>query len=87
MGQAAPCRDSFQPDELEELQKAFDTIWAALEADKASSGYASNEELRTVLSECLCALGASGVTDADRLRTIILPRLRSRPSSYLRAAA
>jgi hypothetical protein len=78
MGQAAPFKNSFQPDELEELQTAFNAIWAAFKANRAFSDCASEEELRRLVSERLCALARCGVKDAERLQTLTLVTLQSR---------
>jgi hypothetical protein len=81
MGQAAPFKNSFQPYELEELQRAFDTVWAALKSHEVFTIYTSDEELRRVLCDRLYALACSGIRDAEQLQTVVLTSLQPRPST------
>jgi hypothetical protein len=87
MSTLRPLSDSFQPEELERLQIAFDATWAALKAQRAFSGYTSDDDLRRVLSEKLCSFAASGIKDAEQLRSIMLVSLQPRHPSSLSSAA
>jgi hypothetical protein len=68
---------AFRPDQIHILKKAFDAVWQTLIAHRPSQ--ADNEELRTAISERLCALADAGVTDVQELRRVILDALELEP--------
>ena len=72
-------KKSFQPEELELLGQAFNAIWAAINTSLPNRDLAEDEELRSAVSERLCALAAAGVTDPELLRDLTLARLLRGP--------
>jgi hypothetical protein len=78
-----PQSASFQPDELERLQSAFDATWAEIQAQDPFRDLDADEELKRTVSEKLCVLAATGVVDAAELQALVLASLqpkRTRPS-------
>jgi hypothetical protein len=73
MGSFSRSGRAFQPDEIAMLQQAFDAIWTTLIAHRPSQ--ADNDELRTAVSEKLCDIAASGITDVQLLRSLTLASL------------
>jgi hypothetical protein len=73
MGSFSRSGSAFQPDEIAILQQAFDAIWATLISHRPSQ--ADNDELRTAISEKLCDIAASGITDVQLLRSLTLASL------------
>ena len=71
MGSFHPPRGSYQPEQMQLIQEAFDATWAEL----ATRGQADHE-LRTAISEKLCDLAATGVTDPERLKALTLASLQ-----------
>ena len=61
MASFKPPMKAFQPDELELLGQMFNDIWATIKTSGADRDLAKDEELRTAVSERLCALAAGGV--------------------------
>lgn len=77
MGSFKPPAGAFQPEEIANLQQAFEAVWATVTAHRPSQ--ADNNELRTAVSERLCEIAASGVTDVQELRSLTLASLRLPP--------
>jgi hypothetical protein len=78
MGSFQPPVGSFQSEELAVLQKVFDDVWSTIETHRPTQ--AQNDELKTMVSETLCAIAASGVMDAEQLRSKTLANFElSRP--------
>jgi hypothetical protein len=78
-----PQSASFQPNEILALQAAFDATWAAIQARDPFRDFAADEELKRAVSEKLCALAATGVTNAAELQALVLASLdarRTRPA-------
>ena len=73
-----PPRSSFQPDEIQLLQQAFDATWAELATHLPSRNGKTDHELRTAISERLCDLAAMGITDPERLKTLTIASLQDR---------
>ena len=73
MGSFKPPEGSFDSEQLAILQEAFNAVWATLSAHRQS--HEENGELKTVVSERLCSLAASGVTDVQLLRAMTLSSL------------
>ena len=73
MGSFSRSGRAFQPDEIAILEQAFDAIWSTLIAHRPSQ--ADNDELRTAVCEKLCEIAASGITDAQLLRSLTLASL------------
>jgi hypothetical protein len=76
MGSFKPPRDSFQPDEIERLQNVFDATLITLRALEPGRDI-YDEELRTTISEKICAIAATGVTDIEQLRDRVVASLRN----------
>jgi hypothetical protein len=51
----------------------FDDVWSTIVTHRPTQ--AENDELKTMVSETICALAASGVTDPDHLRLRTLDSL------------
>src|SRR5262245_65870925 len=66
MGWFHPPRGSYQPEQMQLLQEAFDATWAELATHLPSPNGKTDHELRTAISEKLCDLAATGVTDPER---------------------
>src|SRR5262245_21924476 len=71
-----PPRGSYQPEQMQLLQEAFDATWAELSTHLASPSGKTDQELRTAISEKLCDLAATGVTDPERLKASTLASLQ-----------
>ena len=70
---------SFQPDELELLGQTFNAIWTTIKTSESDRDLARDEELRTAVSERLCALAAGGMKDPELLRELTLASLLRGP--------
>jgi hypothetical protein len=70
MGSLSKFQGSFQSEEIAVVQEAFDSVWATIIADRPWE--ADNKELKTLVSEKLCAFATSGVRDAEVLRALTL---------------
>ena len=53
-------------------QKVFDEVWSTIVTHRPTQ--AENDELKTMVSEKLCAIAASGVMDPEQLRSRTLAR-------------
>lgn len=67
--------DLYEPQTLEAVSQAFDSIWNILRADDPFRDYENDRELRTVVGKKLTALVADGVTDPIQLRKLTLDSL------------
>jgi hypothetical protein len=76
MGSFKPPRGAFQPDELEHLQNVFDATLITLRALDPGRNV-DDDDLRTAISEKICALAATGVTDPEQLRDRVVASLSS----------
>jgi len=79
MASFRPPTKSFQPDELELLGRTFNDIWVTIKSSGPDRYLAKEDELRTAVSERLCALAAGGVTDPELLRELTLASLSRGP--------
>jgi hypothetical protein len=69
----SPRGPEFDPGEVAILQEAFNAVWATIVAHRPSQG--DNQELKTMVSEKLCAIAATGVMDVHVLRSRTLASL------------
>jgi hypothetical protein len=60
-GSFRPQAGSFQSEDIAVLQKVFDDVWSTIATHRPTQ--AENDELKTMVSEKLCAIAASGVMD------------------------
>ena len=67
-------RGAFQSEEIAVLENAFDAVWSTVVTYHPSQ--AQNGELKTLISEKFCSLAASGVMDAEQLRSMTLTSLQ-----------
>jgi hypothetical protein len=74
MGSFQPPRGAFQSEEIAVLEKAFNAVWSTVVTHHPSQ--AQNGELKTLIGENLCSLAASGVMDAEQLRSMTLTSLQ-----------
>jgi hypothetical protein len=70
----SPRGPEFDPGEVAILQEAFNAVWATIVAHRPSQG--DNQELKTMVSEKLCAIAATGVMDVHVLRSRTLANLQ-----------
>jgi len=70
----SPRGPEFDPGEVAILQEAFNAVWATIVARRPSQG--DNQELKTMVSEKLCAIAATGVMDVHVLRSRTLASLQ-----------
>jgi len=70
----SPRGPEFDPSEVAILQEAFNAVWATIVARRPAQG--DNQELKTMVSEKLCAIAASGVMDVHVLRSRTLASLQ-----------
>jgi hypothetical protein len=77
MGSFKPPRGAFQPDEFEHLQNVLDAALITLRALDPARNVDDDHELRTAISEKICALAATGVTDPEQLRDRVVASLSS----------
>ena len=63
--------DGFEPEELDQIEKAFDGIWAAVVANDPTRNPAKDEELKYVISQKLFALVKTGVRDPELLTKLL----------------
>ena len=76
MGSFLPPGGSYQPEEMRLLQEAFDATWAELATHLPSPNGKTDREVRTAISEKLCDLAATGITDPERLKALTLASLQ-----------
>jgi hypothetical protein len=67
MGSFRPPVGSFQSEDIAVLQKAFDDVWSTIVTHRPTQP--ENDELKTMVSEKLCAIAVSGVMDPEQLRS------------------
>jgi hypothetical protein len=67
MGSFQPPAGSFQSEDIAVLQNVFDDVWSTIVTHRPNQ--AEDDELKTMVSERLCAIAASGVLDPDQLRS------------------
>jgi cell shape-determining protein MreC len=67
MGSFQPPAGSFQSEDIAVLQKVFDDVWSTIVTHRPTQ--AENDELKTMVSEKICELAASGVLDTDQHRS------------------
>ena len=78
MGSFQPPAGSFQSEDIAVLQKVFDDVWSTIVTHRPTQ--AENDDLKTMVSEKLCAVAASGVMDPEQLRSRTLASFElSRP--------
>jgi hypothetical protein len=78
MGSFRPQGGSFQSEDIAVLQKVFDDVWSTIVTHRPTQ--AENDDLKTMVSEKLCAVAASGVMDPEQLRSRTLASFElSRP--------
>jgi hypothetical protein len=78
MGSFRPQGGSFQSEDIAVLQKVFDDVWSTIVTHRPTQ--AENDDLKTMVSEKLCAIAASGVMDPEQLRSRTLASFElSRP--------
>jgi hypothetical protein len=58
---------SYDSSTLDKLNQAFETAWAAFNANRSPQDPKPDDELRTVLAKSIMALAASGETDPKKL--------------------
>ena len=68
-----PLRGLFQSEEIAILEKVFDAVRADVVTHRPSRE--DNAELKTLVSEKLCALAAAGVMDTEQLKSMTLASL------------
>jgi hypothetical protein len=71
----SPRGPAFHSEEVAVLQEAFDAVWATIVAHPPLQG--NDRELKTMVSEKLRALAATGVMDVQVLRSKTLASLKS----------
>jgi hypothetical protein len=71
MGSFQPPRGAFQSEEIAVL---VNVVWAEVVTHRPSQ--VQNDELKTLISEKICALAATGVTDAEQLSSMTLTSLQ-----------
>ena len=67
MALSPPPPDAFEPEELDQIEKAFNGIWAAVVANLPTRDPARDEELQLLVSRKLFALAKAGVSDSEIL--------------------
>jgi len=70
----SPRGPEFNSGEVAILQEAFNAVWATIVARRPAQG--DNPELKTMVSEKLCAIAATGVMDIHVLRSRTLASLQ-----------
>ena len=59
--------NAFEPEELDQIEKTFNGIWAAIVANFPNRNLAEDEELQLLISRKLFAMAKAGVRDTDIL--------------------
>jgi len=67
MGSFRPPVGSFQSEDIAVWEKVFDEVWSTIVTHRPTQ--AENDELKTMVSEKLCAIAASGVMEPEQLRS------------------
>jgi hypothetical protein len=79
MGSYKRPKHSYTSEELDELQRAFDSVWALVQSRYPSRDKAKDETLKGSLRRKLFTLGGMGIRDDEALAALLL---NSIPQSY-----
>ena len=86
MGSFQPPKHAYSPEDLNQLEWLFDSVWTMYKAQHPTRDEASDETLKTTLRQSLFALACCGeLGDEDELRARLLASVTVGPRDALKS--